>query len=91
MFPKYLSVFLDVLSAERIIKQNKNTSKFPQINSCCFQQAHLSSSVSSSVSKVVLNAVAKSSCFNLRVIKTKTKKKNFKQCNGQQSSAKCCG
>ena len=27
MFPKYLSIFLDVLSAERILKQNKNTSE----------------------------------------------------------------
>ena len=38
--------FLDVLSAERILKQNKNTSEFPRINSCCFRQkAHSSSSV----------------------------------------------
>ena len=26
--------FLDLLSAERILKQNKNTSEFPRINSC---------------------------------------------------------
>ena len=26
---KYLSIFLDVLSAERLLKQNKNTSEFP--------------------------------------------------------------
>ena len=46
LFTKYLSIFLDVLSAERILKQNKNTSEFPRINSCCFRrQAHSSSSV----------------------------------------------
>ena len=28
LFPKYLSIFLDVLSAERILKQNKKTSQF---------------------------------------------------------------
>ena len=33
--------FLGVLSAERILKQNKNTSEFPRINSCCSRrQAH---------------------------------------------------
>ena len=38
--------FLDVLSAESILKQNKNTSEFPRINSCCFRrQAHSSCSV----------------------------------------------
>ena len=45
LFPKYLPMFLDVLSAERILKRNKNTSEFPRINSCCFRQAHSSSSV----------------------------------------------
>ena len=46
LFTKYLSIFLDVLSAERILKQNKNTSEFPRINSCYFRrQAHSSSSV----------------------------------------------
>ena len=45
IFPEYLSIFFDFLSAERILKQNKNTSEFPPINSYCFQQAHLSSSV----------------------------------------------
>ena len=46
LFTKYLSIFLDILSAERIHKQNKNTSEFPRINSCCFRrQAHSSSSV----------------------------------------------
>ena len=45
-FTKYLTIFLDVLSAERLLKQIKNTSEFPQINSCCFRrQAHSSSSV----------------------------------------------
>ena len=33
LFPKYLSTFLDVLSTERILKQNKNTSEFPVTNS----------------------------------------------------------
>ena len=46
LLTKYLSIFLDVLSAERILKQNKNTSEFPRINSCYFRrQAHSSSSV----------------------------------------------
>ena len=46
LFTKYLSTFLNVLSAERLLKQNKNTSEFPRINSCCFRrQAHSSSSV----------------------------------------------
>ena len=46
LFTKYLSIFWDVLSAERILKQNKNTSEFPRINSCYFRrQAHSSSSV----------------------------------------------
>ena len=46
LFTKYLSIFLDVLSAENIFKQNKNTSEFPRINSCCFRrQVHSSSSV----------------------------------------------
>ena len=46
LFTKYLSIFLDVLSAESLLKQNKNTSEFPRINSCCFRgQAHSSSSV----------------------------------------------
>ena len=46
LFTKYLIIFLDVLSAERKLKQNKNTSEFPRINSCCFRrQAHSSSSV----------------------------------------------
>ena len=46
LFTKYLSIFLDVLSAERILKQNKNTSEFPRINLCYFRrQAHSSSSV----------------------------------------------
>ena len=38
LFTKYLSIFLDVLSAENIFKQNKNTSKFPRINSCCLRR-----------------------------------------------------
>ena len=29
LFPKYLSIFLDVLSTERIFKQNENTLEFP--------------------------------------------------------------
>ena len=33
LFPKYLSTFLDVLSTERILKQNKNTSEFLRANS----------------------------------------------------------
>ena len=46
--PCFLNIFLsflDVLSAERILKQNKNTWEFPRISSCCFRrQAHSSSS-----------------------------------------------
>ena len=68
IFPKYLSTFLDVLSRERILKQNKNTSQFPRTNSGQFRQAHSSGSVS----EVVLNAAAKPSCFNVQVIKNKT-------------------
>ena len=30
--PCFLNIFLDVLSAERILKQNKNTLEFPRIN-----------------------------------------------------------
>ena len=44
-FPKYLSTFLDVLSTERILKQNKNTSEFPRTNSYQFRQAHSSGSI----------------------------------------------
>ena len=33
LFSKYLSTFLDVLSMERILKQNKNTSEYPRTNS----------------------------------------------------------
>ena len=32
LFPKYLSTFSDVLSTERILKHNKNTSEFPRTN-----------------------------------------------------------
>ena len=72
LFPKYLSTFLDVLSTERILKHNKNTSEFPRTNSGCF--CPLEWFCSSSVSEVVLNAAAKSSCFNVRVIKKKNQK-----------------
>ena len=45
-FPVNCLSFLDVLSAENIFKQNKNTSVFPRINLCCFRrQVHSSSSV----------------------------------------------
>ena len=46
-FPVYqISIFLDVLSAENVFKQNKNTSEFPRLNSCCFRrQVHSSSTV----------------------------------------------
>ena len=71
LFPKYLSTFLDVLSTERILKQNKNMSEFPRTNSGRFRP--LESFCSSSVSEVVLNAADKSSCFNVRVIKNKKK------------------
>ena len=30
--PCFLNIFLDVLSAEKMLKQNKNTSEFPRIN-----------------------------------------------------------
>ena len=62
LFSKYLSTFLDVLSREIILKQNKTTgtSEFPQTNSGPFEWFY-----SNSVSKVVLNAMAKSSCFNV--------------------------
>ena len=43
--PCFLNIFLDVLSAKRILERNKNTSEFQRINTCCFRQAHLSSSV----------------------------------------------
>ena len=33
LFTKYQSIFLDILSAERLLKQNKSTSEFPRINS----------------------------------------------------------
>ena len=46
LFTNYLSIFLDVLSVENIFKQNKNTSEFPRINSCCFRrQVHSSGPV----------------------------------------------
>ena len=45
LFPKYLSTFLDVLSTEKILKQNKNTSEFPRTNSGQFGQAHSSGSI----------------------------------------------
>ena len=45
LFPKYLSAFLAVLSTERILKQNKNTSEFPRTNSYRFRQAHSSGSI----------------------------------------------
>ena len=64
LFPKYLSTFLDLLSTERILQQNKNTSEFPRTNSGRFRF------YPSSVSEVVLNAAAKLSCFN--VIESKT-------------------
>ena len=44
LFPKYLSIFLDILSTERILKQNKNTSEFPRTNSGRFPKAHSSGS-----------------------------------------------
>ena len=67
LFPKYLSTFLDVLSTERILKHNKNTLDFPRTNSVA--TSPLEWFYSNSVSKVVLNAAAKSSCFNVRIIK----------------------
>ena len=45
LFPKYLSIVLDVSSMERILKQNKNTSDFPPTNSGRFQQAHSTGSI----------------------------------------------
>ena len=84
LFSKYLSTFLDVLSTERILKQNKNTSEFPRTNSGRFRP--LEWFCTSSASEVVLNAAAKSPCLNVRVIKNnnkkKKKKKTFKQCTG---------
>ena len=56
LFPKYLSTILDVLSTERILKQNKNTSEFPPTNSGRF--CPLEWFCSSSVSEVVLNVAA---------------------------------
>ena len=32
--PCFLNIFLDVLSVERILKQNENTSEFPLISTC---------------------------------------------------------
>ena len=77
LFPKYLSTFLDVLSTERILKQNKNTSEFQRTNSGHFRP--LKWFCTSSVSEVVLNATAKSPCFNVRVIKNNNKKKDNKK------------
>ena len=45
LFPKYLSTFLDVLSTEGILKQNKTTLEFPRTNSGPFRQAHSSGSI----------------------------------------------
>ena len=45
LFPKYLSTFLDALSTERILKQNKNTLEFRQTNSGQFRQADSSGSI----------------------------------------------
>ena len=73
LFPNYLSTFLGVLSMERILQQNKTSSEFPRTNSGRFRP--LEWFCSNSVSEVVLNAAAKSSCFNVRVIKKKKKKK----------------
>ena len=72
LFPRYLSTYLDVLSTERILKHNKNTSEFPRTNSGCFRPFEWF--CSSSVSKVVQNPAAKSSCFNVRVIKNSKNK-----------------
>ena len=79
LFPKYLSTFLDVLSTEKILKQNKNTSAFPRTNSGHF--GPLEWFCTSSVSEVVLNAPAKSPCLNVRVIKNNNKKKQQKPLN----------
>ena len=72
LFPNSLSTFLGVLSTERILKQNKTSSEFPRTNSGRFRP--LEWFCSSSVSERVLNATAKSSAFNVRVIKKKKKK-----------------
>ena len=37
LFPEYLSTFLDVLSTERKLKQNKNNLEFPRTNSGQFR------------------------------------------------------
>ena len=55
----------------KILKHNKNTSEFQRTNSGHFRP--LEWFCSSSVSEVVLNAAAKSSCFNMRVIKNNNK------------------
>ena len=77
LFPNYLSTFLGVLSMGRILKQNKTSSEFPRTNSGRFRP--LEWFCSSSVSEVVLNAGAKPSCYNVRVIKKKKQKKKKKK------------
>ena len=73
LFPKYLSTFSDVISAERILKQNQILRNFREKTQIGFDP--LEWFYSNSVSEVVLNTEAKSSCFNVRIIKYKNNKK----------------
>ena len=65
-FPEYLSTFLDV----RILKQNKNTSEFPQTN----LTSPLKWFYSNSVSEVVLLPWLNHRALMCELSKTKTKK-----------------
>ena len=61
---------MDVLSAESILKQNKKYFGISANKLMLFSKTSpLELFCSSSVSEVALNAVARSSCFNVRVIK----------------------
>ena len=73
LFPKYLSTFLVVLSMEKNLNKIKIIRNYRELTRVDFEWLY-----SNSVSEVVLNAAAKSSCFNVRVTKNKNnnKKKN---------------
>ena len=66
-----MSTFLDVLSRERILKQYQKSFGISANKLSSILTSPLEWFYSNSVSKVVLNA--KSSCFNVRVIKNKNK------------------
>ena len=75
LFPKYLSTFLDVLSTERILKLNKKYFGISANKLRSILTSPLEWFYSNSVSEEVLNAAAKSLCFNVQVIKNKNNNK----------------